>query len=144
MKGKLNIYRTHVKTGKKELVESISNMIVNQMYNVLLNLFNADPTYHVATMKFGTGTSSTAVDWTTLQLPITPAKDVNAAISPTDDFAVVFTAALGAGEGNGFAISEAGLFTQAGLMVARTVFTARTKTSSYNFGFEWTVDVKAS
>ena len=143
MKGKFNLYRTDVKTGEKELIESVPNLIVNQMYNVLLNLFNEETTYHVATMKFGTGTDATAADWTTLQLPITPEKSTGAAISPTDDYAVIFSASLGAGQANGFSISEAGLFTYGGLMVARTVFNARMKTSSYNFGFEWTIDVKA-
>lgn len=143
MKGRVKIFRTHIATGEKEVI-AVNNLVVNQMYNVLLNLFKADPAYHVETMRFGTGIDSTQISWTTLQLPITPSKQVAAAISPSDDYAVIFTASLGSTEGNGFAISEAGLFTAGGLMVARTVFNARTKTRSYNFGFEWTIDVKAS
>lgn len=143
MKGQLEIYARHVKTGKRDCIVRTPNLIVNKMYENLIQLLGAgDPQAFVDRMQFGTGTLAPAAAQEFLQRPITPIQPV----IPTVDvgaYSVTFNASLLADEGNGFPISEAGLLASNDYMVARAVFSARTKTSDFVFDFNWIVTLKS-
>jgi hypothetical protein len=142
MQGKLEIFRKSVATGEFELLDVVSNTILDTMYSKLVQLFGGEANAAINRIQFGTGATAAAKDQTYLQVPITPIKTVSAAIDPGDDYTVVFTAYLLEDEANGFPISEAGLLSADGILVTRITFTARTKSSSYQFGFRWSITVK--
>jgi len=139
--GQLTIFSRHVRTGKRQVLVRTKNLILNQMYQQFVALMGGGTTSYINRMQFGTGTSSPTVDQTQLQRAITPVKTIDSAT--VNDTIVTFRAYLLQNEGNGFPISEAALMTADGLIVARTTFAARTKTTDYQFGFEWAVNVKA-
>jgi len=143
MRGKLEFFGIDTRTGEKTIFEVKENLILDQMYSKLVQLFGGVTNVYINRMQFGTGGIAPSHDQTFLQVPITPIKVVAAVIDPGDDNTVVFTAYLLEDEANGFPISEAGLLTADNVLVTRIVFTARTKTSSYQFGFRWAITVKA-
>lgn len=143
LRGKFEFFGIELSTGKEVMFEVKENMILDTMYSKLVQLFGGEANAHVNRIQFGTGATAAAKDQTFLQVPITPIKTVSAAIDPGDDYTVVFTAYLLEDEANGFPISEAGLVSADGVLVTRITFTARTKSSSYQFGFRWSITVKA-
>lgn len=140
MTGQLTIFSRNIHTGIRQRLIRTPNLILNQMYSQFVNLLGGDTGCYVNRMQFGTGTITPAVDQLQLQRAITPVKAMDSAV--VAGTIVTFTAYLLQNEGNGFPISEAGLMTADGLIVARTTFAARTKTTDYQFGFEWAVNVK--
>jgi len=143
LKGKFEFFGTQLATGKESVFEVKENMILDTMYSKLVQLFGGETSAYINRMQFGTGATAAAKDQTFLQVPITPIKAVSAAIDPGDDNTVIFTAYLLEDEANGFPISEAGLVSADGVLVTRITFTARTKSSSYQFGFRWSITVKS-
>ena len=141
MKGQLEIFRVD-KQGKVEVLDVVQNTILDTMYAKLVGLFGGAANTSVNRIQLGTGTLDPEESQTFLQSPITPIKTVTSAIDPADSYSVVFTAYLEDDEGNGFPISEAGLITVDNTLVTRTTFSARIKTSSYRFGFRWSIKVK--
>ena len=148
MNGQLTIFSRHVRTGHRAVIVKTHNLILNQMYQQLVDLLGGGRASYVNRMQLGTGTITPAADQVQLQRPITPILNMTA--QPGGGFGVVsettvtFSAFLLQHEGNGFPLSEAALMTVDGLIVARAVFgTTRTKTTDYQFGFEWAVNVRA-
>jgi len=144
MKGILEFSRVNVRTGKKVVLAIVKNTIVDDAYLKLVELFGGEISSFCDRMQFGTGSAATSHDQKFLQTPITPIKSVSSSIDGSSCYTVIFEAYLESDEGNGFPISEAGLLANDGTLIARTTFTATTKTSSYNFGFRWSILVKAS
>lgn len=143
MKGQLEIYSRHVKSGKRDLVVRTPNLVLDLMYEQLIKLIaGGDNNAYIDRMQFGTGTLAPAAAQEFLQRPITPIKMV---ISTVDigNYRVTFNASLLADEGNGFPISEAGLLASNDNVVARAVFSSRAKTSDFVFDFNWIVTLKA-
>lgn len=143
MKGELTIVRIAVATGKQDTILRTRNLILNACMTSLCNLLGGTANAYVSQMQFGTGTAAPTVTDTTLQRPITPVKAVTAVATP-GTYTVEFSAYLGANEGNGFPLTEAGLLTAGNILVARTTFAARTKTSDYQYGFQWTITTKSA
>jgi hypothetical protein len=143
MQGQLEFFKIDVVTGETETFCVVKNTILDSMYQTLVHLFGgAGASAAIDRIQLGTGTLAADPSQTFLQSPITPIKTVASEIDLGDSYTVVFTAYLEDDEGNGFPISEAGLLTKDDTLVTRTTFTARTKTSSYRFGFRWSIKVK--
>lgn len=143
MKGRLIITKIGVNTGIRTVIVNQSNLILNLMYQQLVKLVSGESLAgYVYEMQFGTGTSVPVATEQFLQKPINPVKTVTPTID-APNFQVVFNASLLADEGNGFPISEAGLLTKDNIVVARTVFSARSKTPDYIFDFNWTITLKS-
>ena len=143
MKGLLEFCGINLRTGKREVFDVVENTILDAMYGKLVGIFGGETNDYINRMQFGTGTLSPAHTQEFLQTPITPIKTVASEIDGSSAYTVIFTAYLLATEGNGFPISEAGLITADSVTVTRATFTARTKTTSYTFGFRWSILVKA-
>lgn len=144
IKGKFEFFGINKVTGEHEIFEIKDNLILNEMYNKLVELLGGEASSYIDRMQFGTGSLAPAATQQFLQTPITPIKTVTSEIDATDDYTVIFTAYLLVDEGNGFPISEAGLLANDDTLVTRITFTARTKTSSFTFGFRWSITVKSS
>ena len=143
MKGQLEIFSRHVKTGKRDLMVRTPNLVLNGMYEQLIQLISAgDPQAFVDRMQFGTGTLAPAASQQFLQRPITPLKNVIATVDAAN-YKVTFQASLLSDEANGFPISEAGLLASNDTVVARAIFSARAKTSDFVFDFNWIVTLKS-
>ena len=143
MRGELVITSRHLKTGRCKEILRTPNMVLDLMYEQLINLISGgDVLAYVNEMQYGTGTLAPAVDQTFLQKPITPTKSVSAVVD-APNFTVTFTATLGATEANGFPIAEAGLLTAGDVLVARATFASQSKTSDYAFDFTWTITLKS-
>lgn len=142
MYGHLDINAFNVLTGRGHKVATGPNLVLNGMYKNFINLLggNTDDTYYVDRLQLGTGSTAPAVTDLFLQRPITPIKAVTPAVS--EPYSVTYSAYLLADEGNGFPISEAGLLGADDTLVARKTFSAQTKTSSYIWGFNWTITTK--
>lgn len=139
MKGHLRIVSENIQTGESLLLVEKDNTILNQFLEQLVGLLQGNETAYVNRMQFGTGSLAPTASQTFLQRPITPVKTVTPTVT---DETIVFSAYLESTEGNGFPISEAGLMCVDGTLIARTTFSARTKTSDFRFGFEWTVQMR--
>ena len=77
-------------------------------------------------MQFGCGAQVVDPTQTRLQYPIVPVKEIDSATFPST-YVVRFSASLDEDEGNGFKISEVGLMTGDGTIVARDVFGPKEK-----------------
>ena len=119
------------------------NLFVTQGYNELRKILAGDGAsdHYVKFMQFGTGAADPAAVDTFLQTPVGPQKLITTVTHPLGSpYEVQFEASLGPTEGNGFRFTEAGLFTNAGLLLARSTFApSPQKTSDYIFLFQWTI-----
>lgn len=130
------------KMGPRKLVHKIirPNLILNQCYVHLQKILAGDDAanQYANRMQFGTGLAAPTVTDTLLQVPIAPTKAITTIAYPSAS-SVRFDAYLLVGEGNGFPISEAGLMSPNGELIARAVFTPQLKTADYQFEFRWTI-----
>lgn len=143
MRGQLSIFEINTKTGQRQTLTTVRNTILTSCYAQMLQLLNGGTTGYISKMQFGTGSAATTVDMTTLQRPIAPTKNVLAAVSAAT-YTTTFSAYLEAAEANGFPLAEAGLLTAGGVLVARTTFAVKTKTSDYQYGFVWSITLKTA
>lgn len=134
---KVSVFDKH---GKKVEEFQSQNVILLQIKYHLARLmtYGVGMNNYIDRMQFGTGTLAEAETDETLQSPITPIKAVTVA-HPTI-YTAEYTASLLADEANGFPISEAGLLTVDGTLVARKTFDSHTKDSSHIFHFDWTLN----
>jgi len=141
MKGCLRIVRVDRFQQTVTLVQT-NNLVVSKGYENIMRLLAGDDMtkQHVNRIAFGTGTDAPVPTDTHLQSPITPIKTIGAVSYPSDT-SVLFTSYLLANEGNGFSISEAGLYARNDNLVSRAVFDSQTKTADYQFTFHWTIQM---
>jgi len=129
----------------KEIVyrESIKNTICNALYDKIVNLLADNSSDSIAEIQVGVGTTVPLPTDTALASPITPTIDGtgNNTITFAADgaYGLEIIGVLAWDSGNGFAISEAGLRTTAGTLVARATFAKKMKSEEYNFIFTWTL-----
>ena len=137
-KGRVEISVENVKTGESELVH-VSNLVVDNAKGIMAHLLGASDLddYAISKMVFGTGDTAPADSDVTVEVPITPQKDVT--VDYPDDSSVRFTATLESSEANGFPVNEAGLYSGSEGMFARVVFGPLNKTSDFRFVFRWAV-----
>ena len=116
-------------------------------YNVVTNLGLAQvirmhgtglAIYPINRMQFGSGGATEDETDETLQMPIAPIKNLSL-VEAVDSRTVAMEAYLDTTEGNGFPLSEVGLLSVDGVLMARKTFTAQSKTSDYLFHFRWIV-----
>lgn len=141
MKGIVQISKRNVHTGVVETVIR-ENLILDAMYPQIIQLLGSGGVNYINRMQFGTGSEYSDPSQIILQMPITPIKTVVASSIPAL-YQVSFSAYLESTEANGFSISEAGLLTAGGVLVARTTFAGQAKNSDYQFSFAWTVSLKS-
>jgi len=121
--------------------ETVKNLILNTAFDKIVGLLGNLGTGYVNRIQVGTGSASPVAGDTTMQLPISPTITVSASVSTTS---ITFTGNLAYNQAIGFSISEAGLLTNDGTLVARTTFSPKTKTNRYVFYFTWVVGMKPS
>ena len=144
MQGRVTLQISRVSDGV--VVERIrsSNLFLSQGYDSLLRLLGGSlpETRFVDRMQFGSGTRVSDRDDEVLQSPISPIVAIDPVTGVVfDDIAktVTFTAYLLVAQANGFRISEAALLSVDTVVLARSTFTGRSKTSDYIFRFDWTI-----
>jgi hypothetical protein len=122
------------------------NLFLDTGRQFMAYLFGArSPMSDFACQKFGmgTGTQASKVTDTQLQSPIefsagVYTKNINSVSFPAPYVArVQFT--IGASEGNGYAITELGLFSGSGVLLARVIRTAIPKTSDFSPTLTWRI-----
>ena len=120
------------------------NLVMTAGYDELIRVLGgtAPASHFVSRMQFGTGGTAPAAGDASLSMPITPIKDIATVTYPTggDPFRIIFEAFLLSAEGNGFLISEAGLYSVASILVARAVFPSVAKTSDHALHATWQVN----
>jgi len=147
--GECTIEYRNIQTGEVEHRETVKNTITNQIYNILVSLLGGTASGKIAAVQLGTGTTLPTVNDIVLAAPITPVIDGTDpgntfTVSYPATYQVRFVAVLNYNYGNGFSISEAGLLTEDGILVARVIFTNRVKMDRYMFTFTWTLTMKSS
>lgn len=140
MRGSLEVLKWQMRPRK--LIHKIvrPNLILNKCYAHLQQILAGDDAanQYASHMQFGTGLAAPTVADTVLQVPIAPTKVISTIVYPSAT-SVRFDAYLLVAEGNGFPISEAGLMSPNGELIARAVFTPQNKTADYSFEFRWTL-----
>lgn len=113
------------------------NLVVNLGREALCKLVAlADPDYQITTIKFGTSTAATSATDSAITGAYT--KNVDGVNYPAQT-KVRFLFSLAAGENNGMAINELGLFCDGGTMFARTVITTFNKTAGITLSGTWAI-----
>jgi hypothetical protein len=122
-----------------------SNLFLTSGYGALRRvLAGADASIHCANyIQFGVGTKPVVLADVNLQQPILTAKPIAQVEHPIGSpYEVQMIVNLGADEGNGFTITEAGLLSVDYTLLARSVFTGVLKDEDHLFRFTWTVASK--
>jgi hypothetical protein len=142
LKGELTISDTLGNTLVKD------NIIVQQgRYGILQGLAQSITTSPITSLQYGSGGTSDAAGLYPLPAQITQ-ESLNAYqgtlyttvynLSPTSP-AITFSASMNQSDGNGLAISEAGLFTQSGLLFNYITFPAIWKIQEFGLNFTWNI-----
>ena len=118
------------------------NLVVTDGYDELIKVLAGESAtqHYVNRMQFGTGTIAPGAGDTILSMPISPIKNVTPTYPNGGPYRVIFEAFLLSAEGNGFPISEAGLLTPSGGLVARAVFASVSKTTNDVLHATWQIN----
>jgi hypothetical protein len=108
----------------------------------------ADPaasTLSMGSLRVGTGTTPPVKGNTALEAQVHSLAllDANKILQLTDPVELKIVATLGTGDANGSALTEAGLFTTGGTMVARQIYPAVNKSAAFVVDYEWRLSFTA-
>ncbi len=130
------------------LVLTRSNVVVQQtIYALLQGFVNVVTTTPVGSLQIGTGGTSDSAGLIPIQPSYTQTQlnsylatlsTTSSNLMVTNNF-VTFTASVSQSQYNGYGISEAGLFTNAGNMFNYTTFPAIQKSSLFGLTFSWNI-----
>lgn len=142
MKGHVVLEITSVRDGRVVRRLENNNLFLTGGYHELRRVLKGDSTGGAGTitsLALGRGTSSPLAADTSLEVPVLT-KDVDNVSYDDPNGKVIITTYLQSNEGNGFAFTEAGLLSAAGVLMARTTFAVpEIKTSEYRFTYTWTI-----
>ena len=150
LRGDLRITVRSAITGASIRRLLIKNTITQKALTAIIRLL-AQPTditltnYQMTSLHIGTGTAAptktqTALSTEVLSLPLA---EENRIITDSDPFELKILITLGADQGNGNTLTEAGLFLTNNFMFSRQTHPALVKTSALVFDYDWRIEFTA-
>ena len=144
LRGMLEIVAINVKTKEEKLILNDRNLVVTaakaNMSRLIAGDTNPAGERYVSKMSWGTGTTPANPSDVALVTEIAAVgKKALDSYDFPDSTTVRFIAELTASEGNGYTISEAGLWTEEENLFARKVFSGVSKSASFIFIFRWSI-----
>lgn len=152
IQGRFQLVGTN-KDGVEEILVDDPNTVVNTSFDILSDLLtNSDSNMQITTLKLGDGG---VVDGALQSPEVTNTALANEVYSKTGwtntmvqnilELSITYIMTLGSEEGNGIGValySEAGLFTDDGVMFARKTFSEQFKTPDIEYTIRWTIIFK--
>ena len=133
------VHVQHHRHGRLVREQHVHNLVTASGRNAIRDLM-AGGTDHPAEMAVGTSSTTPVSSDTSLGNQVFR-KDITQTTSGAQ--LVTFRVYLTSGEGNGSILREAGIFTTAGVLVARVVFDAVEKSSSDTLTIAWSLSLGA-